>query len=95
MTATNRHDLLPRESAGAFARLIIPMAPINEQGKAMTEKRIIVTGQVAADSAFQKSFRPKSTGAQLDSPKIDVKGSVQPKAVPVESKNVAPPSKDD
>jgi len=57
-------------------------------------------GVVAADSAFIKSFQPntmqpKATQAQATTTSLKVNGSQQPKAAPVETKSVAPPSKDD
>jgi hypothetical protein len=57
---------------------------------------------VVGDSALQKSHMPKTVpgvevahGVNLGTNEFKFQGSHQPKTVPLESKNAAPPSKND
>jgi hypothetical protein len=57
-----------------------------------------ITEIIAADSAMQKSFTPKTeSGPKAEAVSImSLKSSHQPKAVPIETKSIAqpPPAKD-
>ncbi|MGB8363525.1 MAG: hypothetical protein ACLQUZ_01285 [Rhizomicrobium sp.] len=54
-----------------------------------------VRGDSALPKAVERGLQPKATGPSLDTPKLDLKGGVQPKAVPGESKSAVPPAGED